>query len=568
MLFRRIGLGLLALISGILLSLAFPPWGWDELVWLWAMPLLVALWSGAGKWRRLGPLLLGGLAGMAAYLPSLSWVRHSSRVINGARGEEWMGWGIELMGWGAAVGLAFYCAAFVAGWALFVSTVGRPRWALLLKPGVSLLRGSAEALRVSGLAALAWVALEWVRGWLFTGFGWNGLGVALHENKVMIQAADLVGVAGLSFLPMLICVTVLLTVWRVVVGLREGRGLRRQLDLAVAVSLLGAQLVYGVGRYGRPAPVGTELKLALVQQNVDQVDRWTLDEAVVQDIYQRYANMTELYAGKREGGDSAVDLVVWPESGMLLTWYHPSHEAYLNGLLGTGDYALLTGVDVDEPTVGLYNSAALVRGNIDNVKFHHKLHLVPFGEYLPGRSWVPGLEAVLGGILPMDLGAGTSTEPLKLEKPAVEIIPLICFEDTVGRVARRFAREGPQVMINMTNDGWFIRSVENQVHLNNALFRCVELRRPMCRAANTGVTAVIDDRGVVVDELRDPQTGSPFIQGVLPAKVVLPDKMELTVYARFGDWFAALALWLCVAVWLWRRVFPLHEEESQPSLSA
>ena len=90
------------------------------------------------------------------------------------------------------------------------------------------------------------------------------------------------------------------------------------------------------GRYGRPAPVGTELKLALVQQNVDQVDRWTLDEAVVQDIYQRYANMTELYAGKREGGDSAVDLVVWPESGMLLTWYHPAHEAYLNGLLGTG----------------------------------------------------------------------------------------------------------------------------------------------------------------------------------------------------------------------------------------
>jgi apolipoprotein N-acyltransferase len=168
----------------------------------------------------------------------------------------------------------------------------------------------------------------------------------------------------------------------------------------------------------------------------------------------------------------------------------------------------------------------------------------------------------------MDLGAGTSTEPLKLEKPAVEIIPLICFEDTVGRVARRFAREGPQVMINMTNDGWFIRSVENQVHLNNALFRCIELRRPMCRAANTGVTAVIDDRGVVVDELRDPQTGSPFLQGVLPAKVLLPEKMGLTVYARFGDWFAALALGMCVAAWLWRRVFPLRDEESQPTLQA
>ena len=166
-------------------------------------------WCGYGRhlcWWRYGRARENGAGwgrccwadwrGWVAYVPSLSWVRHSSRVINGARGEEWMGWGIELMGWGAVLGLAIYCAAYVAGWALFVSTVGRPRWELLLKPGVSLMRGSAEALRVSGLAALAWVALEWVRGWMFSGFGWNGLGVALHENKILIQAAGPGGRGG------------------------------------------------------------------------------------------------------------------------------------------------------------------------------------------------------------------------------------------------------------------------------------------------------------------------------------------------------------------------------------
>ena len=148
-------------------------------------------------------------------------------------------------------------------------------------------------------------------------------------------------------------------------------------------------------------------------------------------------------------------------------------------------------------------------GNIDNVKFHHKLHLVPFGEYLPGRSWVPGLEAVLGGIPAGGPRSGHVHGATAAGEASGAGDPADLLEDTVGRVARRFAREAPQVMINMTNDGWFIRSVENQVHLNNALFRCIELRRPMCRAANTGVTAVIDDRGVVVDELRDPQDGQP-----------------------------------------------------------
>jgi apolipoprotein N-acyltransferase len=330
----------------------------------------------------------------------------------------------------------------------------------------------------------------------------------------------------------------------------QGGGFRRGFDLAVAVCLLGAQLVYGFFCLRAPMAEAVTLRVALVQQNVPQMDRWTASEERIVEIYRRYAELTELYAGDRNGSGSAVDLVVWPESALLLPWYHKDHVPFLNQLMGKGDFALLTGVDVDDPMVSVYNSVALIQGDAAEAELHHKVHLVPFGEYVPGRHLIPGMDAMFSAILPGDIARGTSTEPLRLEQPDVDLIPLICFEDTVGRVARRFIRPArPQVLVNATNDAWFIDSIENEVHLNNALFRSVELRRPLIRAANTGVSAIIDDRGVVQARLVDPETRSPFIQGVLPGEVQLAKQPPTTLYARFGDAFAVLCAVLCSTVW-------------------
>lgn len=556
-----------AVCSGLILSSAFPPWNQGTAVWLFLYPLMAALWLGnrtdesvtgwwkcSAVWRR--PFVLGWIAGFAHFMSSLTWVRHSSRVLHGAYGNEWMGWGVELLGWSAAVGLSLYCALYFGVWAAFADTVARPRREKLLS--ASMTEASLEALRCSALAAGAWVTLEWVRGWMLTGFGWNGLGVGLHENKLLIQAADLVGVAGLSFTPVFLTSVVFLTFWRVALHAREGRGFRRHFDLAAAVALVGAQMIYGASRFREAPQEAVPLRVALVQQNVPQVDRWTATPDKIVDIYRRYSDLTELYAGAREGRPSAVDLVVWPESALLLPWYHRDHEPFLDQLLAKGDFALLAGVDTDDPMVGVYNSAVLVQDKASEAMLHHKLHLVPFGEYVPGRNLIPGMDAMFRAILPGDIARGTSTEPLRLKKPDVDLIPLICFEDTVGRVARKFIRENrPQVLVNLTNDGWFLSSEENEVHLNNSLFRAVELRRSLCRAANTGITAVVDARGVLTARLQDPETKSPFIQGVLPAELQLDARAETTVYARWGDWFAVVCLASCLlGGWFTRRNSP------------
>ena len=181
---------------------------------------------------------------------------------------------------------------------------------------------------------------------------------------------------------------------------------------------------------------------------------------------------------------------------------------------------------------------------------------MPFGEYLPLRN-VPGMELLLGGVIQGDFAAGKSTEPMILARPdGVQIIPLVCFEDTIGRLARKFVRDAPQLIVNMTNDGWFLQSEENEVHLANAKFRCVELRRPMARACNTGVTCFVDALGRIGkhDTLRDPKTGSYFLKGALPKEIFLPKNPIMTFYARHGDVFSISMLAVMLGAVSWRKM--------------
>ena len=112
------------------------------------------------------------------------------------------------------------------------------------------------------------------------------------------------------------------------------------------------------------------------------------------------------------------------------------------------------------------------------------------------------------------------------------------------------------MIVNITNDGWFLQSEEPEVHMINALFRAIELRRPMVRATNTGVSCFIDTRGRIISKLNDPETGSSFIEGTLPGEVKVPRVGHMTLYARFGDWFALMLLGNCVIVGLLRRKVP------------
>lgn len=549
-----------AAASGALLTTAYAPHHISLVVWLWMFPLLIALWSG-GKARSTAAsrpiktgFALGFIAGLSFFIPNLAWVRHSSRVINGAIDDRWMGWSTELMGWGAVSALCIYMSLYWGVWGAFAATVGRPRIGERSAPNRtgSPLSFSLESLRAAFLNASLWTGLEWARGIVLTGFNWNGLGVPLAEELALAQAADIVGVAGLSFIPVFCSCVAFNTALRFREEARTGR-VRPHLDFFCATALVLADFIYGFRILSAPPPKDTiPLRVLLVQRNIAQAVKWghEHDEA----IYQGYAKLTQPFAAD-------TDLVVWPESALPLPFHHPGHAAFLNDVLALGDFSLLTGVDFFEEDGPNYTGAALVRGSIDHHQLYRKIHLVPFGEFLPLRS-IPWVRAMLGGIVPGDFTSGSSTEPLILEKPpGVQLIPLICFEDTFGRLARKFVRDAPQLLVNCTNDGWFLHSPENEQHLASARFRCIELRRPMVRAANTGVTCIIGSDGRIRpgNRLANARTGSVFVEGVLAREIELEKHPPRTFYARHGDAFSVALLLAagCVAApALWRRRTP------------
>jgi apolipoprotein N-acyltransferase len=197
---------------------------------------------------------------------------------------------------------------------------------------------------------------------------------------------------------------------------------------------------------------------------------------------------------------------------------------------------------IDEENRDVYNAALLVSDGGDRVQVYRKIHLVPFGEYVPGRHRVPLLARIVGDQVPGDFTAGTEYTVFSLTNSDVQVAPLICFEDTIGELTRRFVlpsetNPGANLLVDITNDGWFLRSGGSHQHLANAIFRCVETRRPMARAANTGVTCFINEFGRVTQMLRD-DTGSTFIEGVLTGEIKVPTEHELTFYTRHGELFA------------------------------
>ncbi len=535
---------ILPVLSGAILSFAYPGWNIETAVWLWLLPMLYLLWplAGAAPAKKAGGFFSGCLMGLAFWIPNLTWLRHSSRVIAGARDDQWIGWGSEMLGFGAVLGLSLYCSLYFGVWAWITARFARPDPYRLANSTWQV--STLHSLRCALVAAATWVGLEWLRGAFVLAFGWNGLGVALHQNNVIVQISDIVGVGGLSFLPVFVACTAWNTLTRLAWVSRGLGACRSRLDLTLALVLLLGVAGYGMIKLSVKEEEVVKVRTVLVQPNVAQVDAWSGD--LGPQVYQRLHDFTRMYAEARDGV-TGTDLVIWPESALPVHLYGlADHEPYFNELLGLGDYSLLTGTEIHEGNAG-HVSAVLFKGNYDQRQIYHKIHLVPFGEYLPLRNIPPF--SFLKGILPGDFQPGEKPEPLRLAKPEVQLIPLICFEDTVGGLARKFVRPEAQMIVNISNDGWFLQSLETEVHLANAKFRAIELRRPMVRATNTGISCYIDPQGRTISRLADPETGSTFIEGCLPGEVKIPKTFEMTFYARYGDVFSILMI-LITAVFM------------------
>lgn len=517
-----------AVAGGVLPGLCFAPFDQEWICWIGLTPLLAAVWFGVrpgrgASWRRAG---LGYLAGVAFFLVSLRWLTT-----------------VHAAGW---VALSLYLGLYFAGWAWAVGGLGGDRRFLRSGPNVG----------VAFLGAAAWVTLEWLRGELFTGFGWNALGVALHRNLLYIQIAEFTGVAGLSFLVVFCNLIAVITVRRLIAEAGGGR-LRPHLDFTAAVALVGAVFLYGfaalvkfggVGGSGGPG-AGREIKVVAVQANIPQYQKW--DAAFERQIEERYTALTDA------GLALAPDLLLWPEAAIPRSMFADDEAfKFVTGFVAGRPTNFLLGT-LDFDAAGDYNAAVMVNRGGAAVQIYRKLHLVPFGEFIPFRRTFPLFAAAAGDLVPTDFRPGERVEVLVCETPPLFVGPLICFEDTLGDLTRRFVIEGADVLVNVTNDGWFKESAGAEQHLANAVFRAVENRRPLLRAANTGVTCFIDPCGRVRQALRGPD-GRPFVEGLLAGKIAVPERLPTTFYTRWGELFAhtmgaVTVLWGAVGGWRWLR---------------
>ena len=523
---------LAAICSGLLYTGCFAPFNRTWFCWIALTPLVAAIWFSRKESRHpwLRNLALGYVTGLTFFWTALSWLTT-----------------VTILGWFV---LQFYMAIYFALWAWFCGLV-RPRearrqlsagkWDQMLaeaRSTAALPRSpwtkSTNNLLFAFLLAAAWATQEWLRGWVFSGWGWNGLGVALHDTWPLIQIAEFTGVAGLSFMVAFANVILVTTGYRLVLEART-HTTRPHFDLTLTMAAIVGVLTFGLRASQVSAPT-KPLRAAAVQSNVPQNQKF--DPQFTARIFDKFRRLSEIALRS----NPPPDLLIWPESSMPgPVLIEPESNKFVMDLAASAESDLLLGT-IDEENRDVYNAALLISDGGERVQVYRKVHLVPFGEYVPGRHRVPLLARIVGDQVPGDFSAGREYTVFSLTNSDVQVAPLICFEDTIGELVRQFVlptetNPGANLLVDITNDGWFLHSAGSHQHLANAIFRCVEMRRPMVRAANTGVTCFVNQSGRITQVLRD-ESGSTFTEGVLTGEINVPTEHELTFYARHGDLFA------------------------------
>jgi len=277
------------------------------------------------------------------------------------------------------------------------------------------------------------------------------------------------------------------------------------------------------------------VRLLLVQGNIPQTLKFEPSQKTM--ILERYRTLTESAIA------TPVDLIVWPETATPdAVRYDPESFALATNLAKRANAPLLTGtIDVTPNSVPaeVFNGALLVRGDGTLGGIYHKIHLVPFGEYVPLHKIVP----IFKWLTPITDSFETGHEFTLFPIDDLRFGVVICFEDTVPGVYRGFIHRGADFMVNLTNDAWFKNSPAAEMHLANAVFRCPEMRRPLVRCTNNGVTCIVDQFGFITPQTRL----APFAAGRLVAQLTVLHAGELTFYAAHGDWFVAVCALMALA---------------------
>ena len=495
--------------SGLAFVLAFPTF---DQAWLAPVALLPLLWVAARErsaWRRFWS---GQVAGSVFFAGSCYWVYPVQR--------EFGGLGI------AEAAFIYFLFFSVLGiyWGLFCWLAGRLwqlRWRIWWGPAA---------------IPLLWVGIEYARTYLLTGFPWLLSGYLLTNYFSLARLARWTGVYGLSYLVAMVPVAILWVIMRpgfqpvLRHGLQTGRAALAHLAI-VSITLL--VLAY----YPAGSPQWREDQGALlVQTQIPQqvaFQRWDSESQAA-----LLGRLEELTVGGMSGEEHPV-LVVWPEMPAPFYYYDDGFtRPFLERIARRTQSHFLTGIvnyspgsDHQEPL----NSALLLSPTGDVVSRYDKIHLVPFGEYVPLRRWARFAERLTAEVSDFSAGSELVVSPL----PGGRMAAFVCYEAIFPNQVRQFVKGGAQVLVNISNDGWFGSSSARYQNLLMARMRAIENARYLLRTTNTGITALIRPDGTLADRL------PPDQPGVLKARWSFED--QKTFYSEHGDWFAitatALAAW-------------------------
>ncbi len=492
----------------------------------------------------------------------VSWLP-SAKLQSAAQAGWWFGFGYHFFGlfW---IGEAFLVEADIFGWLL-------PFAITLMPAGLAIFTAAAFALarsvwphgpaRVVSLA-VALAICEYLRGHLFTGFPWNVLGYALTNDDIIMQSAGVFGIYGLTILAVMICATPLVALSERRVKDRsspsttDARPDHTALPPAAPIVLLTVMPCLGLYAYGyavlpqTPLPLVPDVKIRIVQPSVPQHDKWAREKQG--EIFNDHLVLSRQNENGVDDAASGISHIVWPEAAMpFLPLATPQALSAIAQMLPDKTYLLAGALRLEQSQVGdevrpsvkpkseVYNSLIVFGPDGELQSLYDKIHLVPFGEYLPFTetlNWI-GLEAltrVRGGF-----SIGPTPRPLLSIPglPAVE--PLICYEAIFPAEIVQ-GKERPGVLVNITNDGWFGNLTGPFQHFHQSRVRAVEEGVPMIRAANNGVSALIDPYGRVVRSV------GLNVRGVID--VELPQRSKTTLYARFLDVCFLITIAFSVAV--------------------
>ncbi|MGJ4941160.1 apolipoprotein N-acyltransferase [Bradyrhizobium sp. HKCCYLS1011] len=505
----------IALAAGALSALAMAPFNAWPVLFI-TFPVVVWLIDGASAGRLNGvpaAALTGFWFGLGYFVPGLYWI-----------------------------GYAFLVDAQTFAWLMPFAVLGLPAY-LALFPALGFaaarLIWSRDSTRVLALA-VGLTASEWLRGHVLTGFPWNAFGYALAEPLALAQTAALVGLWGMTLLAVTIFASPAVLIDRT-------RSKRTPWQVPVAaLAVLATMGTFGAIRLSwHPTALVSGVKLRIMQPNLQQDIKFNYSAKA--EVMRQYLTLSDRASGPHAMGVRDTNILIWPESAFpFFLTREPDAMAQIADLLPPGA-ALITG-SVRAPELPpnaritrAYNSIYVIDHEGSVLSLYDKQHLVPFGEYLPfqdamERLGLEQLTRVQGGFIP-----GTIRRNLDVPH-APRALPLICYEAIFPNEIAGESGDRAGWMVNLTNDGWFGFSTGPYQHLQQARWRAIEQGLPLVRAANTGISAVIDPVGRIIARL------DLGIEGVLDAP--LPAAIAPTPYARSGDlaFVMLFALALIVAI--------------------